>query len=176
MVEDAGIHHGGHHVVGGTGGADAQRGEGGVRVHLTNGAVGVLPVDLGLHIIRILDGGGILRDGAVAAFQIGLEGLQVVGGDARDHLGDELPHRDHALLRGGARRAGGEQGSQVHAAAQNLQRVFGQGGLFGVVDVLVDARRQRDDEGDADDANGTGKGCEQGACLFGQKVVEAQAQ
>ena len=180
LIEHTGVHHGGHHAVGGACGADAQAGEGGIRVHLTDGAIGVFPVDLGLHIVRILDGGGIFGNGAVVAFEIGLEGLQVVGGDARHHLGDELPHRDHPFLGGragsGCRRAGGEHRGQVHAAAENLQRIFGQGGAFGIVDILVDACRQGDDERDADDADGTGKGREQGAGLFGQQIVEAQAQ
>ena len=177
LGEHAGVHHGGHQVVGGRLRADAQGRQGGVRVHLPDAAVRVLAVDLRGHIVGILNGGGVVDNGAVRAFQKLLQGLHIVGGNAGNHLGNELPHRHHALLGVSSGLAvGGHQGGDVHAAAEDLQRVFRQGGTLHVQDVVVDAGGQGDDQGNADDADGPGKGGEQGTGLFGPQVVETQGQ
>ena len=180
LVEHAGVHHAGHHVVGRAGGADAQSGKRGIRVHLPDAAVRVLAVDLRLYIIGILHRGNALPDAAGIALEVGFQALQVVGGDAGNHLGHELAHRDHPLAEVGggglAGQVGGQQAGQIHAAAQDLHRVLGKGVPLHVGDILVDTGGQGDDQRNADDADRACKGREQGAGLFGPEVVEAQGQ
>ena len=180
--EHTGVHHGGHDVVGRGLGADAQRGQGRVRIHLPDASVSVLPVDLGCYIVGVLNGGGVVCDRAVGTFQVGLEGLQVVGSDAGDHLRNELAYRNHAFFAGRSGGTGsgciaaGQHGSEVHAAAHDLQGVLRQGRTFHVRDVVVDTGGQGNDECDADDADGSGKSREQSTGFFGAQVVEAQRQ
>ena len=178
LVEHAGVHHAGHHVVGRAGGADAQSGKGGIRVHLPDAAVRVLAVDLRLDIIGILHRGNALPDAAGIALEVGFQALQVVGGDAGNHLGHELAHRHHPFAGGGglAGQVGGQQAGQIHAAAQDLHRVLGKGVPLHIGDILVDTGGQGNDQRNADDADRACKGREQGAGLFGPEVVEAQGQ
>ena len=71
-----------------------------------------------------------------------------------------------------ARRHGGE----VQAGALDLQRVFREGVLLHALDILVHTGGERKDERDADDADGTGEGCEQGARLLAAQVLEAERE
>ena len=76
LVKDAGVAaHAVHEAAGDGGGAGAgiaqtQHREGGVRVDLMHAAVGVLPVDLRLGAVGILDGGGVLCDGGLVALEV----------------------------------------------------------------------------------------------------------
>ena len=94
----------------------------------------------------------------------------------------QLSHRDHALRRGGGAGRDAGVGVRVHHAGQiyagvaDLQRVGGQRGFFHVADIAAHTVGKGKDQRNADDTDGTGKGGEQGACLFGEQIVETEGK
>ena len=156
-------------------------GKGGVRVQLMHCAVCVLPVDQRGSVVGVFHR-GIIPDGTGVAVQISLQRAQIVAGSADVQLRQQLSHRDHALRRGGG--AGRDAGvgvrvhhaGQIYAGAADLQRVGGQRGFFHVADIAAHTVGKGKDQRNADDTDGTGKGGEQGACLFGEQIVEAEGK
>ena len=65
-----------------------------------------------------------------------------------------------------------EHGGHIHALALDGDRIAGQGILLYLSDIVVDAGGQGQDQGDADDADGPGKGGEHRASLFCHQVVQ----
>jgi len=68
------------------------------------------------------------------------------------------------------------QGAQVHRAGFNGQRIGGERIRLNGIDVGLEPTRKRDDQRDADNADGAGKGGQDGASLFGQQVVKRKRQ
>ena len=71
---------------------------------------------------------------------------------------------------------GGHHGGHVGALRLDGEGVAGQGVLLHLVDIVVDAGGQGQDEGDADDADGAGEGGEHRAAHFGAQVGQRQGQ
>ena len=173
LVEDVRPHHGGHHAAGAHGGAKAQGREGIVRVHLTDAVRSLQAVDLGLHVVGVFHGAGVLLDAAFAAVQVGLQGLQIVGIHGGKHVRHHLDDVDLAffcIVSGCGLR---QHGRKVEAGALDLQGVFGEGVVLHVLDIVVHAAGEGQDQGDADDADGSGKGGQDRPGLFRLQVVEA---
>ena len=111
-------------------------------------------------------------------FQMGLERSQIIGSHLRKHLGNDLllhhgPICRLPCLRNGCAE-GRKHGTHIRCFRLNGQRVIGQGICLNFINVLLEAGGQCHDQGNADDADGTGKGCQQGSGLLGTQIVKAQ--
>ena len=93
----------------------------------------------------------IARGACVARLRVGGRGRIVVTRAAH-------AHRHHA--------------GHVEALVLDLQRVFRKRVFFNVRDVLVHAVRERQDGGDADNADAAGEGGHERAALFREQVLE----
>ena len=127
----------------------------------------------------------IIPDVAVRVFQILPEGGEIVfhrsggksvGGFQPGGIRIDTVQRravciilllDHELI------PQGQNSTGIEGLGLEGDGVGGHGLLLDVGDVFVDAGGQGQDHGNADDADGAGKGCQQGPALLGQQVVEA---
>ena len=160
---------------------------GGVR--LDDAAAGGAGVDLGADAVGILHPAQGAAEGrrrvGQLLFQIALEALQVVLRHVQIvHRRDQLPHRralvDRVLLVGvllGLQvHEGLDQAGQVDAGGLDGQGIGREGVFLHDVDVVGHAPGHREDQRDADDADGPRKGGQGGAALFGEQVFEGQPE
>ena len=156
------------------------------RVGLDDGAVGVLGVDGEAHVIRVLDAADIVVDLVVGVFEIFFELRQVVrlAGRAADHgvehavhdrVGVDLVEVVRVLVVILCARHGREHPGHVDWVCLDRQRVGRERLLLHGVDVRLKAVRERQNERNADNADGPCERGEQGAGLFRHEVVQRQA-
>ena len=120
----------------------------------------------------------------IAAVQKPLEGSQVVLLDFAHHGGHHLRHHIagidfvHVVLLCFPRRAhhGIKHGGHIHRLLFDGQRIGGQGILLHAGDIRVNARGQGQNQRNANNADGTGEGRQDGAALLGHQVVQRQGQ
>ena len=183
LVERVGAHGHGHEAVRAGGGAQPQRGERLVGVHLAQ-LLGVRAVYLRRHVVGVLDGVRVLVDVALAGIEVLLERGQVVRPDARHHVRHHLHHMHgvFALVLGATRglpalaRRAEHHGRHVEAGALDLQGVLGKRLLLDRFDVVVHAVGQRQDGRDAYDADGARERCHERAALLRHEVLERQRE
>ena len=138
--------------------------------------------DLGDDVVVVLDRVDHRVDPAAVVVEVGLERGQVVGLRVANRV-REGPHLGHADLAVRRRLGGlglgarpGQRGGHVEAALLDRQGVGPQGLLLGLGDIGVGPVGQRQDRGDANDADGPRERGHQRAPLLGHQVVERQGQ
>ena len=185
LVEDVGAHHRRHDAVRSCGGAQADAGERFVRVHLMRAARRVGAEDLRRDVVAVLDGAHVRLHARFARVEVFLQRRQVVAADAvegaRDHL--RLVHGLTRIVIGGVvlgllRRRAFRTAAEPHHAGHveplvlDLQRVFGKRLLFHIGDVAVHAVGQRQDGGNADDADAARERRHERAALLREQVLK----
>ena len=152
----------------------------GADLHGRLGRVGL--VDLRDDVVVVLDRVDHRVDAAAVIVQVGLEGGQVVGLRIADRVGEGAQLRDADLAVGRGLRIlrvrgrHGQRGRHVDAGFLDRQRIRAQRLLFSFRDIGVGAVGQREDRGDADDADGPREGGHEGAALLRHQVVGRQRQ
>ena len=191
LVEDVGAHHGRHDAVGGR--SEPHAGERFVGIDLVRAVGGVGVEDLRRDAVAVFDGADVVLDARGSCVEVGLQAGQVVAADGAEHARDHL-RLVHGLVGigagagvgvGGAGTVGvarrthtahGHEAGHVEALVLDLQRVFGKRLLLNRGDVVVHAVGQRQDGGDADDADGAGEGRHERAALLRQQVFERKGE
>ena len=137
-------------------------------MYLTD-CVFLFSVDLRNYIIRILDRVGVRLYSTLPAVQIGFQRFQVVGIQCRKHIRDHIDHMDFPVFLLLIRRHSlitRQDRAKIKARTLDLQRVLGERLLLNVLDIIVHARGERQDQGNADNSDGTSKRSEQGPCFL----------
>ena len=116
-------------------------------------------------------------DIAVVALKIRAKRFQIVALDAGEKAGDKAHLGRLALgaVLDGIDAVGIDRG-QIEIGIVEDKGVALEAFLLEIVDILRRAVRHREDHRDADDADGAGKGDEDRARFFGEKVVEGQRE
>ena len=152
-----------------------------------NVVVHILGIEVHVQIVGILDGADMGRDLPRFILQIFFKGLQIVflglGGDhGVHHVIHDGAGIDRILvvlvfLRLGlnAHHAGHHAG-HVQGLGLDGNGVAGKGILLNLVDVILYAVGQGHDQRNADDANASGKGRQDGSGLFRHQVVSGKSQ
>ena len=132
-------------------------------------------IDLRLGAVRVLHGIGIRFDSALTAVKICLQRSQVIrihgGKHIRHHLHD--PDLPVFLLHTGSLAAYHER-REIKTRALDLQRVFGQGLLLHMFDVIIHAGGKGEDERDADNADGAGKSGQERPRFLRAEIIKTQ--
>ena len=139
---------------------------------------GIRQINPGLNAVAVLDGAHRMSNLIHMGIQMLFEGCQIVGADLGEHLGNDLLFHHNAFIRlprlcqrSAERR---EHGAHIGGFRLDAQGIIGQGIRLNLVNVQLKARRKGHNQRDADDTDGTGKGCQNGSCLLGPEVIEAQ--
>ena len=169
--------------------ADAVLEEGGERARielLDPVGVGIGHEDLRGHRIVVLDRVHIRLDARIARIEVLLEGLEVVVLHLGEHVGHDVGLGNRvgigrrrivaAAIASRVTHRGREQARHVEAALGDGERVTREGVFFGISDVVVHAACQGQNRRDADNADRSGEGGEEGAPFLGHQVVEGQAE
>ena len=144
-------------------------------------AGGVAPVDVQRGGIAVSDFGGECLQAAFTAFDECLEVRQVVGGGTGEH---HFHHSGHniggingvfSVLRQGALRFHGTHHTgHIHGVLLEGQGIVGQRVPFHIGDVEIDTGGNTENQSDAHNADGAGKGGHECAALFGHQIAEGQ--
>ena len=189
LVEDVGAHHRRHDAVRSCGGAQTDAGERFVRVHLMRATRRVGAENLRRDVIAVLDGAHERLHARFARVEKFLQRRQIVAADAVERARDHL-RLVHGLTRivigcvilGLLRRRAFRTAAEPHHAGHveplvlDLQRVFGKRLLFHIGDVAVHAVGQRQDGGNADDADAARERRHERAALLREQVFERQGK
>ena len=152
----------------------------GADLHGLLGRIGL--VDLRNDVVVVLDRVDHRVDVAAVVVQIGFQRGQVVGLRVADPVGESAQLGDADLAVGrrfgvlGVRGRHGQRGGHVDAGLLDCQRIRAQRLFFGLCDVCVRPVGQREDRGDADDADGPREGGHEGAALLRHQVIEGEGQ
>ena len=135
-------------------------------------------IDDGRHGIDVLDHAHIVLILLGMGVQIIHETLQVIVGDRVRKRGDILLFPQEIplglVLRFGPH--GQNSAGQVACLRIDGQRVAVHGLFLDLVDIILETRRQRKDQRDADDTDGTREGSQESASLLGHQVIETQTE
>ena len=189
LVEDVGAHHRRHDAVRSCGGAQTDAGERLVRVHLMRAARRVGAEDLRRDVIAILDGTHVRLHARFARVEILFQRRKIIAADAIERARDHLRFV-HGLVRiaiGGVvlrllRRRAFRAAAKPHHACHveplvlDLQRVFGKRLLLHIGDVAVHAVGQRQDGGNADDADAARERRHERAALLREQILKRQGE
>ena len=153
----------------------------GVDLENAAGQVGLINVQRGG--VQIADLGCQILDAVSAVVQKLLEGSQIVGGGGREHHIHHIGHHigridfifliDHIVLFG---LHGAQHSAHINGLGFQRQRIAGKGVFFHIGNVVVDAGGQAQNQRNADDADGAGKGGKDGAALFGHQVAQREGK
>ena len=173
LIEYVGVHIGGHgHIA-----CDLTKQCG--RVHLQD-VIRVGAEDQGPDTVAVFDGLNGVTDGIVMLLQMRLKGPQVISADLREHVADHGLLTHNALRQlgrfGHGSTKGCHGGTHIRCFRLQGQRVVGEGILLDLINVLLKTGGQRHDQRNADDADGPGKGGQEGSGQFGPQIVKAQRQ
>ncbi len=155
------------------------------RVHLERAPVIPDSVDVDIRVVCVLNFRTQFGNFIAVLFQPGFKVLQIVGADILHHRGDDIRHKavgmNQAVIRIFAVASSHTQHrihhrAHIHRCLRDGDGIGGQRLLLHIVDIALHAVGQGQNQRDADNADGSGKGREDRASLLGHQVVEGQAQ
>ena len=137
----------------------------------------VFLIDLRFHAVRILDRIRIIFHTALPAVKICFQRGQIVGIHGGKHIRHHLHHMDvPAFILRAAPLIAHHDRREIKTRALDLQRVFGQGLLLHLFDVIIHARGKGQDQRDADDADGSGESGQERPRLLRAQIIETERQ